>query len=179
LFSAYFIKSFDALDRMRTLFIRANKGPFKVHAEHRRAVFSTLPAFDFGQHVMVNCVGRGDQRGAEGGDTVREDTLGHGGHPFLRPVDVVREVDAESTCPKTEATNQRAQSGLVGGARAIYLQVNEARSDDGTFAVDLQVGRNLFVEEEALGILDAPIAHPQIVFDEGVVPQQSAVDELY
>lgn len=113
--SAYFIKSSDALDRMRTLFFRAYKGSFKVYAEHRRPVFSALPAFDFRQHIVVDGVGRGDQRGAEGSDTVGKDTLGHGGHPFLRPVDVMREVNAETTCPKTKATNKWAVSELVGG----------------------------------------------------------------
>lgn len=85
---------------MRTLFLRANKGSFEVDAEHRRSMFSSLSALNFRQHVVVDGFGRGDQRGAEGRDPVGEDTLGHGGHPFLQPVDVgVRKVDAESTCP--------------------------------------------------------------------------------
>lgn len=165
---------------MRTLFLRAYEGSFEVHAEHRGTVFSTLPAFDSRQHTVVDGIRRGDQRRTERGDPVGEHALGHGGHPFLGPVDVVREVDAESTCPKH--TNNQS-GGCVAtwgwGVRAIDLQVDEAGCDDGTFAVDLKVGRDLLVEEEALGILDAAVAHPQVVFDEGVVPQQSAVDELH
>lgn len=60
----------------------------------------------------------------------------------------------------------------------IYLNVDESWRNDGSFAVNLLIGSDFLIEKYWLWINNFPVADPQVVHDQLMVPNQTAIHEL-
>lgn len=60
----------------------------------------------------------------------------------------------------------------------IYLNVDESWRNDGSFAVNLLIGNDFLIEKYWLWIDNFPVADPQVLHDQLMVPDQTAIHEL-